>query len=411
MPRLALINSFSFAKILLGETTGLENLLTSELDRLHLVNNRFATIFQTTLADLYLCQGNVSCALEIYSRLWENSGKRGNLGPLANIYVRALIETGDFNKAVSVAGEAVNLTQELHHSSFRRALLAQGMAESFINLDAAIPLLESAREMLMRPLLAPRFLQATLFLANTYVHCGEKEKAKAVLEQTKSYLPEIRKENLKLLCGPEKQFKEIAAILFGPNYDVEVKFLGDTKISVNGEPQSLRMRLAEILAVLACYPHGVSIERLTLDVYGDRGDPASCRVELGRLKKILPIRTIRTSPYGLATNIWVDFSKFEDLIKSGELSAALRLYNGPLLPQSEAPRIIELREALDGMLRYAALSTGDTLFLLSLTDYPTFKDDLEIWESLEETLLPGDAKRAYVKANRMRLKGDFLHPS
>jgi hypothetical protein len=55
----------------------------------------------------------------------------------------------------------------------------------------------------------------------------------------------------------------------------------------DGPVLDLSMRHAEILALLALYPDGLTGEELTLHLYGDDGNRVSTRAEMSRLRKLL----------------------------------------------------------------------------------------------------------------------------
>jgi hypothetical protein len=122
-----------------------------------------------------------------------------------------------------------------------------------------------------------------------------------------------------------------------------------------GEPLELTRRQAEILAVLAMHPAGLTAEQLTLHVYGERGNCISARAAMSRLRKLLG-RRLAAVPYRLVGDVSADFLEVEAALAAGDLDAALRAYRGPLLPDSEAPRVAQARDELEGALRRAAVA-------------------------------------------------------
>jgi hypothetical protein len=163
---------------------------------------------------------------------------------------------------------------------------------------------------------------------------------------------------------------------------VELRLLGQSQISIAGHCLDLRLRFAELLAVLSLYPQGCSCQELTLAVYGEVGKVTCCKTELYRLRELLPVGS---RPYRLELEVWADFLELPKLLKEGRVLEAIALYRGPLLPFSESPTIIELRESLEEALRQAALASDDPEALWALTGL--LHQDCELWEKLL-TLLP-----------------------
>jgi hypothetical protein len=121
----------------------------------------------------------------------------------------------------------------------------------------------------------------------------------------------------------------------------------------DGPVLELGLRHAEVLALLALYPEGLTGEELTLHLYGEAGNPVSTRVEMSRLRKLIgPCLAAR--PYRLAADVSADFLAVEAHLAAGDLERALAAYRGALLPGSDAPRICQARDELEGALHRAA---------------------------------------------------------
>jgi hypothetical protein len=120
----------------------------------------------------------------------------------------------------------------------------------------------------------------------------------------------------------------------------------------DGPALELSLRHAEILALLALHPDGLTGEELTLHLYGDRGNRVSTRAEMSRLRKLLG-PCVAAKPYRLLAFVEADFLAVEALLARGDVAGALSAYRGPLLPASEAPRIEQARDELEGALQRA----------------------------------------------------------
>ncbi len=88
-----------------------------------------------------------------------------------------------------------------------------------------------------------------------------------------------------------------------------------------------------------------------------------------------------------------------------DLEQALALYQGPLLPWSQAPGVEALRLELEETLRRAVLASGDqeALFLLA----ERLGEDLEVWEALLEGLSPEDPRYPIARARVERLRREY----
>ena len=88
-----------------------------------------------------------------------------------------------------------------------------------------------------------------------------------------------------------------------------------------GAPFELGYRHAEILALLAMRPDGLTGEQLTLQLYGEQGNPITTRAELSRLRKLLPAS--QPGRTGSSRRCSADFLDIEAQLAAGELGAAL----------------------------------------------------------------------------------------
>jgi tetratricopeptide (TPR) repeat protein len=397
--RLALVNESAFARLLAGEAAGLEDSLRRETTSLGGVHPALARLLRTTLADLLLVQGDLAASLSLYREIWQDNERRKSVGMLANLYVRALLEAGEADEALRVGEQAVELTRGLHLVTTRRAVLAFAMALSEHEPHRAVRLLEGALQKFQQPLLAPRLAQASLYLARAQLRLGLPDRARAALEAGRAGLQELGREGLHYLAGPPEAFQGVFALLTGETAALELRFLGGATARLGGEALSLSQRLADLVAVLALHPEGMSGERLTLSVYGEFGSAKVCKAELARLRKVIPLKS---RPYRLGLAVRADFLELGALLRDGKLTQALARYRGPLLPKSDAPAVVAAREHLDETLRQAVLAASNPEALWALAE--RWPEDLELWEALAASLSDGDPRRAVVLASIKRLE-------
>lgn len=174
------------------------------------------------------------------------------------------------------------------------------------------------------------------------------------------------------------------------------------QLDVGGATIELTPRRSEILMLLLLEPAGMSAERLAIELYGDFGKPVSVRAELSRLRRLLGDR-LEANPYRLRGAASSDVETVERLMADGSLTEALGRYTGPLLPASEVPAIVEVRERLDYELREAVLRSGDPSLLHAWLATPSGRDDIVATRALVELLDPADERRAGALSRLRRL--------
>jgi hypothetical protein len=168
---------------------------------------------------------------------------------------------------------------------------------------------------------------------------------------------------------------------------------------LDGRPVRLGARHAELLALLAMHPEGLTADALARELYGDRGNPVTVRAEMHRLRALLdgtPNGTgvVRTGPYRLEARVDADFLALRDAVRGGRLPDTELIGRGELLPTSDAPGIRALRDELDVGVRSAVLRRGDTAALWALARTPAGRQDVEVVERLRHVLPVSDPRHA-----------------
>ena len=171
---------------------------------------------------------------------------------------------------------------------------------------------------------------------------------------------------------------------------------------VDGREVELSPRHAELLAVLALRPAGLTAEQLALELYGEAGRPVSIRAELSRLRRLLGDRLL-ARPYRLPDPAATDLAEVEALVAAGDLDAAVARHAEPLLAPSEVPVVAEAREALEGRLRRAVLDRDDPALLARWCATASGREDQPATERLLARLAPEDPRRAEAEARLRRL--------
>jgi hypothetical protein len=178
-------------------------------------------------------------------------------------------------------------------------------------------------------------------------------------------------------------------------------------LSTVGRSSRLSLRHSEILAVLAAHPDGLSGDELAVLLYPGDVSPATLRAEMVRLRSLLGSDALGSRPYRLCCEVTSDWAAVAARLAAGDVAAALKLYRGPLLPQSEAPEVVRLREDLHDWLRAMVLADGRLGLVVDWTQSRWGADDLEMWRR-QCALLPSHSPlRSRAEAIVERLDTEF----
>ena len=400
--RLHMLHNLAYARLLVGETVGLQDLLQREVGALQDVYPALAVGFRSTLADYLLSQGRAQEALAYYLEnlsLAEAATTRGHDFPLYLVRdaVHALLHAGELERAAALARKHL-YTGEAEGEPRTFATLAQGMVLALLRPKDAVAPLGEACDALERSMKSVHLVSACLYLAKTRLSLGETEEARAALARCEAGLKELSDTGFRLLAGPEEAFREVKVLWRGEGAALTLSFLGAPEAVFRDETLELFPQWREVLLLLALHPEGLSLEGLLLLLYGEEGKPATLKATLSKLRKLVPITR---APYRLDAPYKADFVDCAAHLREGALRAALELYQGPLLPSSEAPGVVEARETLEEALRQAVLASGDAEALLSLSE--RFEEDLELWEASLEALPKQDPRRPLAVAKQKRV--------
>ncbi|MBT2555960.1 GAF domain-containing protein [Arthrobacter sp. ISL-5] len=181
-------------------------------------------------------------------------------------------------------------------------------------------------------------------------------------------------------------------------------------LSIEGRTVSLSPRHSEMLALLSIHPDGLSAEELCNLLFGDV--PAlTLRAEMVRLRKVLqqfnPVAVPESRPYRLTVDVLPDAGQVLSCLHRGAHRVALNIYRGPVLPHSEAPGVVSLRERVSTLLREALLADGSAEALLQYADLPEASDDMVVRMAALKLLPLRSPKRAAVVADLERLESEF----
>jgi hypothetical protein len=189
---------------------------------------------------------------------------------------------------------------------------------------------------------------------------------------------------------------------------LELRVLGDEppEVRVDGVVLHLRPRHVEMLTILALHRGHLNADIMCAALYGDDGHPASVRVEMSRLRRLLP-DLLESEGYGLTGPVASDVRRVRALLDRGAVCDAAEAYPGPLLPGSAAPGIEGARDELDGWMRQAVVTCADADALWAWVRSSSGTNDLLAWTRLLAELAYTDPRRSQAVARIRALRQEF----
>ena len=137
---------------------------------------------------------------------------------------------------------------------------------------------------------------------------------------------------------------------------LSLSLLGSATAYLDGQRLLLNRRQTEILALLALFPSGLSLEHLHADLYGDqRVSPSTLKAEVSHLRSTLGGR-LSSRPYRLEMDVRTDVDEVLRALRSGDVGGAVASYGGDLLPGTNSPRLGEVAEYVAVAVREALLA-------------------------------------------------------
>lgn len=165
---------------------------------------------------------------------------------------------------------------------------------------------------------------------------------------------------------------------------------------------SLSARHSELITLLSWHPRGLSAEELATLTYGDPGAALTLRAEMVRLRHVLEVLDPRIAPlsrpYRLPNALDSDLSHIIALLDRGAHRRAVEAYTGPVLPNSTAPGIEEIRDSLTTRIRESLLADASVDVLLDYAESTGSDTDRGILMAALAMLPPRSPRRAGVVA-------------
>jgi hypothetical protein len=176
---------------------------------------------------------------------------------------------------------------------------------------------------------------------------------------------------------------------------------------ISGRSVRMSPRHSEILVALVDRPEGLTAEQLEVELYPGGVQSSTVRAEMARLRALLGPDLLQSRPYRLTVDTDCDWLAVPADLAAGRIREALRSYAGPLLPQSQAPGIVERRDALQRQLRAALLASGQAELMVAWTRSRWGADDLSMWRRQASALPAESPLRATATAEALRLEREL----
>jgi hypothetical protein len=186
-----------------------------------------------------------------------------------------------------------------------------------------------------------------------------------------------------------------------PRTGLQLSVLGRRRalLSTPAGERVLTPRHSELVLLLTEHPEGLTADAAAVLLHEQDPPSVTVRAELSRLRSQLPELGLMSRPYRLGVVPRTDVAEIHELLDRGQLRAALSRCSGPVLPASQAPDVIRLRDELRAHLRAAVIERGDASMLLQRAQDADCHDDIALWRACLDALPMSSPRRAGVVAH------------
>ncbi|MBW6454336.1 MAG: hypothetical protein K0A98_00490 [Trueperaceae bacterium] len=400
--RLAAVGLLAFARILVEDFVGLESLLDELKAAKDQIGGPTSEVINSTLGDWAVVCGDFVTAEKHYRLNIERlPGEQYHLAALDLVPVlRAL---GKDAEAMMIGRRVRSLTRDADEISRALGMLAHALSIADINNILAERDLEHVCKVLGSGAVAHRLAQASVALAHVKLSQGDLIGARRALQTGNPGLKGLGQSGWQLLSASGTKLDEMLALYRGESASLGLSFLGDTVYTFGADVDRLTKQNAECVAVIATSRQDLNLERLAIALYGEDGSVGTAKARVSRLRSTIPLTS---RPYRIAVPFRADFLDLIEHLEQGRVRQALSLYRGPLLPDSEAPAVVELREYIDESLRQAVLASGDHEAMLELAKR-TDDQDLELLEAAARHMPQNDPQSPLLRARIRQIRRDW----
>ncbi len=159
---------------------------------------------------------------------------------------------------------------------------------------------------------------------------------------------------------------------------LSLTLLGTAEARLDGVRLLLNRRQTEILALLAIHPEGLSVDHLHALLYGESSVTLSTlKAEVSHLRRALSGQ-LSSRPYRLTMPVQTDVETVLELLRRGEVAAAVDAYGGDLMPGTDSPALNELADYVAVAVREALLANPDPAAVVHYSELAPY--DVEVLE-------------------------------
>ncbi|MCY9787262.1 GAF domain-containing protein [Nocardiopsis sp. EMB25] len=174
-------------------------------------------------------------------------------------------------------------------------------------------------------------------------------------------------------------------------------------LALDGRTVALSLRHAEILLLLSRCPGGLTGAALGARLHERDAAPVTVRAELARLRRLLGPGLLDSRPYRLRRPVGTDVDDVRRHLAAGDHRSALDAYPGPVLPRSEAPGVVEVREALQAEVCAVLTDHASPDVLLDWAERPGWRDDPRAVAAALGAAPPGTPRHAALRGRLLWL--------
>lgn len=397
--QLLLLNAWAFARLMLGKTAGLEDVLrTNTLGRESGLQVSARHLFRSTTADYLLATDRTTEALPIYEELLEEASRRERPQFLYGI-ARCLLSLGQREQAAQLVDQHLTLQEGADPTATYYGLIARALTR----LDQQPRDAERDALTVFNDARAPMWtrLQASLTLAAIYLQQNDTLSAREALNKHQNVLSTLGHTGRSLLAPNHPPFDQVWGLIAHLDEDIEVRLLGSpARVYHKQQVVNVTPRMQEALAIILLSPNPVTLDQF-MDAMGET-ERRPLQVLLSKLRALLPLSK---APLTLEAFYWCDAQQLLHACERHDPKAALELYRGPLLPFSDSPGVVEMREQIEEALRRCVIRHGDAEDVLGLAQKT--HDDLELWETAQQRADPATPQADLIAARIQRLQSEY----
>lgn len=401
--RLAAVGLLAFARMLVEDLVGLDQLLEDLRSATSEIGGPTSEVINSTLGDWAVASGDYAVAEKHYRlNLEQLPTEQYHLAALDLIPV--LTATGRDVEARVIGQRARSLTRDWDDVSCALGMLANALSAVGTDRTEAEHDLEYVCRTLGTGAEAHRLAQASVALARVKLAKDDQIGARRAIRMGAPGLKGLGRSGWRLISTTNRNMESVEALFRDGDVTFGFRFLGgSTLLSVDSAEEIMTLRNAECVVALAVSRRSMNLERLALALYGDHGSVGTAKARISRLRSTIPLAS---RPYRIGVPFRADFLELMEHLEQGRVRQALTLYRGPLLPDSDAPAVVELREHIDESLRQAVLASGDHEAMLELAKR-TDDQDLELLEAAERRMPPNDPQLPLLRARIRRIRRDW----